>query len=57
MRHGLRLGASLALMLLAGGVIAAEDLKSGPPVGSNKITPFNPLHCNGDDAGSKLCLV
>jgi hypothetical protein len=51
------LGASLAVALLVGGAIAADSLKSGPQVGSGRITPFNPLHATGPDAGTKLCLV
>jgi hypothetical protein len=51
------LGATLAAALLAGGALAADALKSGPQVGSSRITPFDPLHVNGPDAGKKLCLV
>jgi hypothetical protein len=50
------LGASLAAALLIGGVVAAEELKSGPQVGK-RVTPFNPLHVNGPTPGKKLCLV
>jgi hypothetical protein len=48
---------SLALLLLAGGIVADEGLKSGPQVGSRAIPPFNPLHCTGPNQGEKLCLV
>jgi hypothetical protein len=51
------LGASLAVALLVSGVTAEETLKSGPQVGSSKILPFNPLHCNGPTPGGKQCLV
>lgn len=53
MRIALSLTAALAL---AGGLYA-EDLKSGPQVGSSKISAFNPLHVNGPDNGKKVCLV
>ncbi len=48
---------SLAVALLAGSVIAAEGLKSGPQEGKNIPGPFNPLHCNGSGKGGKACLV
>jgi hypothetical protein len=57
MTHRFALGASLAAALLVGGALVAGDLKSGPQVGSSRITPFNPLHCTGDDAGGRSCLV
>jgi len=50
-------GALAAALLLAGGVLVAADVKSGPQVGSRKIPPFSPLHCNGSTEGQKLCLV
>jgi hypothetical protein len=50
------LGASLAAVLLIGGVIAEEGLKSGPQVGK-RVTPFNPLHITGSGKGGKACLV
>jgi hypothetical protein len=56
MKHRIAVGASLAMALLVGGVLAAADLKSGPQPG-DRPTPFNPLHCNGPDEGTKLCLV
>ena len=56
MKHRIAVGASLAMALLVGGVLAADGLKSGPQPGSRPI-PFNPLHCNGPDEGTKLCLV
>jgi len=56
MKHRIAVGASLALALLVGGVFAAGELKSGPQLGERPI-PFNPLHINGPDEGTKLCLV
>ena len=50
-------GALTAALLLAGGALVAADVKSGPQVGSRRIPPFNPLHCNGSGAGGKACLV
>jgi hypothetical protein len=58
MRKAMVLGASLAaVLLMSGAALAAEGLKSGPQVGSRKIPPFNPLHCNGSTPGGKGCLV
>jgi hypothetical protein len=50
-------GALSAAALLVGTLAAGDALKSGPQVGSKRITPFNPLHANGPDEGTKLCLV
>jgi len=51
------LGASLAAVaLIVGAAAAAEGLKSGPQEGKG-VAPFNPLHCTGDGAGGKACLV
>jgi hypothetical protein len=59
MRARFTLGATLAVALYACSALAAEDatLKSGPQVGSSKISPFNPLHCSGAGAGGRACLV
>lgn len=58
MKHPMMMGSALALAAMICAVSAAADLKSGPQVGpTNKITPFNPLHVNGPDAGNKVCLV
>lgn len=57
MKHRFTMGSSLAMVLLVGGAIAADDLKSGPQVGENIPGAFNPLNCNGSDAGQKRCLV
>jgi hypothetical protein len=51
------LGASLAMALLAGGVIAAEELKSGPQPGNAIPGPFHPLNVTGSAAGQKACQV
>lgn len=52
------LGASLAIALLACSVQSAgEGLKSGPQVGSKKISAFNPLHCSGPQVDTRSCLV
>jgi hypothetical protein len=56
MKHRIAVGASLAMALLVGCVVAAENLKSGPQPGDHPI-PFNPLHCSGPNEGTKLCLV
>jgi hypothetical protein len=47
---------SLAVMLLAGSVLAADALKSGPQVGQGCF-PFNPENITGAFAGTKQCLV
>ena len=57
MRHRIAVGAFAATALLLSGVVAGEGLKSGPQVGSKKITPFNPEHITGPGAGTKQCLV
>jgi len=58
MRNRIALGASLAVALLTCSAMAAEDgLKSGPPVGSKKISPFNPLNVTGRQAGTRACQV
>lgn len=51
------LGASLAVVVAMTAVAADGDLKSGEQKPSMKIKAFNPLHCSGDGAGSKNCLV
>jgi hypothetical protein len=56
MKTSLLLAASaLALVVLTGGLIAAEPLKSGPQVGEKVPGPFEPLNINGDNAGKKFC--
>jgi hypothetical protein len=49
------LGACLALALLAGGVLAAEGLKSGPQVGDQLPGLFHPLNVTGASAGQRAC--
>ena len=58
MKHRFAMGAALAIALAAAGAFADESksLKSGLQVGESP-TPFNPLHCNGKQAGKKNCLV
>ena len=56
MTHRIVIGTSLAIMLLAGGLIAADTLKSGPQVGQG-CQPFNPENITGPFAGTKTCLV
>jgi hypothetical protein len=56
MKRRLLLGVPLAA-LLAGSVLAAGGLTSGPPVGSHRLLPFNPLNVTGDNAGEKVCQV
>ncbi len=51
------LGASLAVALLAGSLIAAEGLKSGPQPGQSLPGPFHPLNVTGSAKGQKACLV
>jgi len=48
--------ASLAVALLAGGLMAADAVKSGPQVGEKVPGPFHPLNINGAAAGKKNCL-
>jgi hypothetical protein len=56
MRRSIWIGSALAGLTLA--VVAlAGDLKSGPQIGDKITKPFNPLHCNGSNAGEKVCLV
>jgi hypothetical protein len=57
MRYRIAVGAPLAAALLVGSVLAGGTLKSGPPVGSSKLLPFDPLHVTGATAGEKSCLV
>ena len=45
-----------SLVCLAGTVLAAADLKSGPQAGDKVPGPFEPFNVNGDDAGRKQCL-
>jgi hypothetical protein len=38
------------------GVVAADELKSGPAAGQKLPGPFHPLNVTGEDAGKKACL-
>jgi hypothetical protein len=57
MKHRIAVSTSLALVLLAGSLVAAEALKSGPQPGQNVPGPFNPLNVTGKNAGTKTCQV
>jgi hypothetical protein len=46
----------LALAFLAGSVLAAGTIKSGPEVGKQLAGPFHPLNVTGESAGKKNCL-
>jgi hypothetical protein len=46
----------VALAVVAGGVVAAETVKSGPQVGQQVPGPFHPLNVTGANAGEKCCL-
>ena len=50
------LAVGLSLTLLAGAVVAAGTIKSGPQVGEELAGPFHPLNINGAKAGEKNCL-
>ncbi len=56
MKNRIAVGASLAVALLVGSVMAAEGLKSGPQPG-DKCEVFPPLNVTGPLAGKKACLV
>src|SRR5262249_25256372 len=47
---------SLLVLLLAGAVLAAEPVKSGPQVGQD-VGAFEPLNLTGPYAGEEKCLV
>jgi hypothetical protein len=55
MKNRIAIGGSLAIMLLAGSLLAAE-LQSGPQKGQG-CNPFNPSNVTGQFAGTKQCLV
>jgi Cu/Ag efflux protein CusF len=55
-KYAIALSALLGLVLLFGGVIAAEKIKSGPQVGEEVPGPFHPVNVNGPNAGEKFCL-
>jgi hypothetical protein len=53
----IRSGISVAVVLLAGGVVTAEDMKSGPQVGEGISGGFQAQFLNGDQAGNRRCPV
>jgi hypothetical protein len=57
MKARIAVGASVALALLVGSVMAADAFQSGPQVGSNVPGPFHPLNVTGANAGQKACQV
>jgi hypothetical protein len=57
MRTCIAVGAALAVVLLVGGVMAGEGIKSGPQAGDNFGTPFEPKNVTGPFAGTARCLV
>lgn len=48
--------AGVAVALVAGSVLAADAVKSGPQVGQKVPGPFHPLNVTGPNAGEKVCL-
>jgi len=56
MRSYIAVGATVAMALLVGSAIAADDLKSGPQVGAG-VGAFEPDNVTGPFAGKKRCLV
>jgi hypothetical protein len=56
LKHRIATGPLLALALVAGVALAAENLKSGPQVGQEVPGPFHPLNVTGENAGEKVCL-
>ena len=48
---------SLAVVLLAAGAAAADELKSGPQVGEGIPGGFRVLFLNGDQADKQRCPV
>ena len=51
-----KLLATVALMGIVGGLVAADTVKSGPQAGEQLPGPFSPLNINGKSAGEKNCL-
>ena len=56
MRNRIAVGAPLAIVLLIGSAMAAENLKSGLQPG-DRVSPFHPMNVTGSFAGQKQCLV
>lgn len=57
MKLRITVGALAVVALAMAGAVADDALKSGPQVGSKKITAFHPLNVTGSSAGQKSCLV
>src|SRR5262249_23144887 len=55
-KYRIAVASALAVALLAGGLWAAEALKSGPQTGDKVPGPFHPLNVTGEKAGKKFCL-
>jgi hypothetical protein len=51
------MGASLAMALLAGCVVAAESVKSGLQPGDDIPGPFDVQNVTGSAAGRKACQI
>lgn len=45
-----------AVVVALGGVVVADELKSGPAAGQKLPGPFHPFNVTGEDAGKKACL-
>lgn len=54
--HRIVAGLALAFALVAGSVLAAGSIKSGPQPGERLAGPFHPLNVTGKAAGEKHCL-
>ncbi len=52
-----KLSAAAPAVVLAAGLAAAAEIKSGPQPGDTTPGPFTPLNVTGEDAGKKQCLV
>jgi hypothetical protein len=48
---------SLVVVVLAGGVCTAEEMKSGPQPGEGISGRFDPVWLNGDPRGGNHCPV
>jgi hypothetical protein len=57
MKQRIAVGGFLAVAVLAGTVMAAETVKSGPQKGDTVRAPFNVKNVTGQFADKTLCLV
>ncbi|MCI0459848.1 MAG: hypothetical protein L0Z62_23100 [Gemmataceae bacterium] len=57
MKHRVVVGSLAALTLVIAGVVADENLNSGPQTGKTIPGPFHPLNLTGAQAGKRNCLV